>query len=544
MTQSNCHDEGHLNQMIIRGLDAGPVPPRVQARLDETYASLGSIPQDGSTCGIPEDNALPNQAKVKHAAHSGGAGRTVRRGVLVAVAAVLTVLLCGSAFAASRLLQMQSGDAAFFQNGENLSVYDSLQEGVSSLNADVGQTVTVDGVSITLDNVSCDRSIVNLFFTLEKEGGFDLDSVSNYEGSQENEWTRLQRLAPRFSYTLVSNGEAVGTGSANVLDAYREDGKIKCMQRIVPEATLPDQVDVELNGVSFLLSDQLDGGQVESAFTFDVGMDLSTVEQPRELGSHDLVFPTSEGDKTVGMQRFTASDLGTVMVVRNDNVWAGEPLSAGSTYGPADGVLSPSMLKVTDDQGNVLTPVGAGDGSGMNPDEAQIIEFANLSSQATSVTFTPMLATLDGESASVEERKALLESNEQSVDVSHVGTKLAMSEYGGYELTGWDVSDGTVSLSLRPYGWLPDTYVELIPQQEVTNLYSDWTNLETGETGVGAHSAIRYMKNDYRTGERVQMDSYYAATDEELRGLTQYSYRSSFGAYREEADAAAILAFN
>lgn len=367
-----------------------------------------------------------------------------------------------------------------------------------------------------------------------KQGGGVLVSLSHGHDVLPVEVFHVQLAAAREFVVILDPAELI-VGTQLACDE---------VWMVVPEATLPDQVDVELNGVSFLLSDQLDGGQVESAFTFDVGMDLSTVEQPRELGSHDLVFPTSEGDKTVGMQRFTASDLGTVMVVRNDNVWTGEPLSAGSTYGPADGVLSPSMLKVTDDQGNVLTPVGAGDGSGMNPDEAQIIEFANLSSQATSVTFTPMLATFDGESASVEERKALLESNEQSVDVSHVGTKLAMSEYGGYELTGWDVSDGTVSLSLRPYGWLPDTHVELIPQQEVTNLYSDWTNLETGETGVGAHSAIRYMKNDYRTGERVQMDSYYAATDEELRGLTQYSYRSSFGAYREEADAAAILAFN
>lgn len=543
MTQPNCHDEGHLNRMIVKGLDAGSVPSRVQARLEETYASLGSMPQDASTCGISEDTVTSNEAKAKQATPSGGARRTVKRGLLVAVAAALTVLLCGSAFAASRLLQMQSGDAAFFQNGENLSVYDSLQEGVSSLNADVGQTVTVDGVSITLDTVSCDRSIVNLFFTLEQEGGLDLDSASNYAGSQENEWMRLQRLAPHFSYTLVSNGETVGTGSAGMLDAYEEDGKIKCMQRIVPEATLPDQVDVELNGVSVLLSGQLDGDQGGSSFAFDVGMDLSTVEEPRELGSHDLVFPTSEGDKTMGIQRFTASELGTVMVVRNDNVWTGEPMSAGSTYGLADGVLSPSMLKITDDQGNVLTPVGAGDGSGMNPDEAQVIEFANLSSQATSVTFTPMLATTDGDSSSVEERQALNERNEQTVDVSHVGAKLAMSEYGGYELTGWDVSDGTVNLSLKPYGWLPDTYIELIPQQEVTNLYSDWTNRETGETGVGAHSAIRYTKNDYRTGERVQMESYYAATDEELLGLTQYGYLSSFGVYREEADAAAVLSF-
>lgn len=52
-----------------------------------------------------------------------------------------------------------------------------------------------------------------------------------------------------------------------------------------------------------------------------------------------------------------------------------------------------------------------------------------------------------------------------------------------------------------------------------------------------------YRKHDYMTGEFVQMVSYYAADDDELRGLTNYSYRSAFGEYREEPDAAQTLSF-
>lgn len=66
---------------------------------------------------------------------------------------------------------------------------------------------------------------------------------------------------------------------------------------------------------------------------------------------------------------------------------------------------------------------------------------------------------------------------------------------------------------------------------------------ETGETGTGYHSGIMYRKHDYMTGEFVQMVSYYAAGDDELRGLTNYSYRSAFGEYREEPDAAQTLSF-
>ncbi len=163
----------------------------------------------------------------------------------------------------------------------------------------------------------------------------------------------------RFSYSLSSNGEAIGKDSVYVLDAYQEDGKVKIMERIVPEATLPDQVDIALEG--YAMWKQFEEG--DEPFTFDVGLDLSTVASPRELGAHDLVFNTSDGDKTMGIQRFTASELGTVMVVRNDNEWTGEQGEYGSSYGPPENVLSPHLLKVTDDQGNVLTPVEAGDGS-------------------------------------------------------------------------------------------------------------------------------------------------------------------------------------
>lgn len=39
------------------------------------------------------------------------------------------------------------------------------------------------------------------------------------------------------------------------------------------------------------------------------------------------------------------------------------------------------------------------------------------------------------------------------------------------------------------------------------------------------------------------MDSYYAASDAELRGLTNYHYRSMFGYFQEDAEAAQTLSF-
>ncbi len=581
MTSENLNGENELKRAVCRAFDL-PMPAAAQAKLEETFATLRTIPQERADAtmqgqvGTTEQwrsNAVPagssTGAKASTASRScaaaeagcAGAGsepvrraaptrranpqqtkggsRIVRRGVMIAVAAALVALLSGTAIAASSLLQMKPGDVPFFGNGSNLPIYNSLQAGVTSLNAPVGETVEIDGVKVTLDTVSTDRNIVNLFFTLEKEGGFDLAEQANYEGSQENEWSRLQRLVPRFIYSLTSGGESISTGQVNVLDAYRENGVVKCMMRIVPEATLPDQVDITLEGGASWSPHSEDG---RSSFSMAVGLDLSTVAQPRELGAQDIVFPTTEGEKTMGVERFTASELGTVMVVRNGNAWSGEPGTEGSSYGPPNNVLSPYALKVTDDKGNVLTRVEAGDGSGMSLDDAQVIEFAGLSPEAQSVTFTPMISSFNWQAATNDERKAQNEKNRQHFDVSQIGTKLETSEYGGYELTGWDVADGTVTISLKPYGWQADRGMELVAEQEVPYLASEFTNSD-GQSGVAYHSGIMYRKYDYLTGEFVQMVSYYAATDEELRGVTQYSYGSCFGAYREEPDAAKSLSF-
>ncbi|WP_428420562.1 DUF4179 domain-containing protein [Paraeggerthella hominis] len=532
------NNDDELRRLLARGMN-DPMPPEARAKLERTYASLDSIPQMSAVSGTAAGSNA--SASEDEAVHPVTEKRLTRRGFVVAAAAVAAAaMLGGAAYAGSRLLQMQPGDALFFQGGKNLPVYSSLQKGVSSLQADVGQTAEVEGVRVTLDSVSCDRSIVNLFFTLEEDGGFDLSELSNYQGSQENDWSKLQNLAPRFGYELTSNGETLGTGSVDQLDAYMEDGKVKVMQRIVPESTLPDQVDVVLKGWAPWSADAESG---TANFSMDAGLDLSTVDQPRELGSQDLTFFTSAGEKTMGIKRFTSSELGTVMVVRNDEVETTEE-SGRPLYRVPDSALAPGMLKVADDRGNVLVPVGAGDGGGIDPAGDYVVEYANLSPDAKSVTFTPMLNAVDWESLSVDERKALDDGNSQQIDVSQIGAKLPTSEYGGYELAGWDVKDRTVSITLKPYGWQAmGGYMELIPEEDATPLVSTWTNPETGETGQGYHSAIVWRKRDYLTGELVQMTSYYAASDEELRGLTSYGYRSAFGEYREESDAAQTVSF-
>ncbi|WP_302391627.1 DUF4179 domain-containing protein [Eggerthella sinensis] len=546
MSHETFDNEDELRRAVRDELDAGPLPAGAQARLNNVYASLGSIPQDRPAApGAP----APQQRAAGAAQHAApGRARVARRGMVVAVAAVMVVLLSGAAYAATSLLQMGPGGAGFFESGRNLPVFNSMQAAASGLSAEVGQTVGANGVRITLDSVSSDRNVANLYFTMEKDGGFDLDAQSIYEGSNENEWVRLQNIAPMFRYELLTtDGQSLGTGTVSKLDAYLEDGALKCMERIVPEAVLPDQVIVKLtNAYSSVLPDE--GGE---GLTFDVGLDLSTVAQPRDLGAQDIVFDTSDGQKTLHVARLTASELGTVLVTKNEWVMGDDGMSSSIP----DNVLSPTMVKMTDDQGNVLRFVNPGDGGGYSLDGPTAVELAGLASDATSVTFTPMLETdaakagnvPGNDEAAVEARKALNAQNEQQADVSQIGAQLPTSEYGGYTVADWTVENSTVTIKLAPYGWDPSGLYgmfELIPDDDnVTLLADEWTDPETGETGTGYHSAIRYEKYDYLTGDLVQMDSYYAASDDELRGLTNYHYRSMFGYFQEDAEAAQTLSF-
>ena len=57
MSHERFDNEDELRRAVIRDLDAGPIPPQVQVKLDGVYASLGSIPQDRPTpsgAGAPQ----------------------------------------------------------------------------------------------------------------------------------------------------------------------------------------------------------------------------------------------------------------------------------------------------------------------------------------------------------------------------------------------------------------------------------------------------------------------------------------------------------
>lgn len=497
------------DQTIRSVLDPGEIPPEVQERLRRTYACLGKIPQ--------ERPAAPRN-------------RRMGRGALAVAVAATCAMFAGAAYAAGSLIQMHTGDGAFFATGKNLPVYDSMEDGARALCAEVGQSVVAGDVTVTLDSLSCDKNVANLYLTLTKEGGFDLDGLGEYEGSEEGEWSRLQNAIPAMEYTLVSDGGTQQAGAVRALDAYLEDDAVKCLARIVPEASMPDEVKLDVT----LLEEE---GQTDAP-SFSVGLDLTNIPQPRELGAQRIAFDTAQGAKALVLKRFTASELACVLVAEGP---AGESAD--------EGILDPAYVKVTDDAGAVLTPVDAGDGVGRGEDDLCVIEFAGLSPEAASITFTPVLFDEAAAEAHRLARAAAQTTGDAPeddglvVDVSQPGARIPVTALGGYEVSDWNVEGSTVTIRLAPYGWIaPGSAPELIAEEEAPMLADDWTDPETGETRTGWHSAIRYQKHDFATGELVQIDSYYKATEEDLRALTHYrTYAYPEGWFTEDARAAKTL---
>ena len=493
-------------QVIADALDAGEVPPTVQDRLDRSYAALPRIPQE-----VP--------------AYTRPARRFFRAPIAIAVALVCA-LFATAAFAASNLISMKSGEGSFFFADKNLPVYDSMAEGARLLSAEVGQVSTIGDTNITLDSISCDRNVANLYFTLTRAGGFDLQEASMYTGSKEATWPRVERFTPWVEYALQDDGGIYEEGRARQLDAYLEGDAIKCMMRITPEQCMGKEVRIDLKA-SLWMSETPD-----STAAFSVGLDLSEVPAPRQIEQQDVIFETVQGVKTLGIKRFTASELATVLVVRNDEAFdpdvSGRPVSEGI---PAS-AIAPYHLMITDNMGNTLVPVSAGDGMGIDLQGSYVNEYARLAPEATSVTITPILYAFD-EAAKNQER--------HFVDVTQPDAKIAINEFGGYNVVKHEIQDGAAFITLRPYGWVPGNGGQVLTiADEPPTLEERYTDSVTGECYVGEHSGLQVLKCDYQTGDVLDMTFFYYATDEELSSLTLYRYYADPVGTFVKDDAAAV----
>lgn len=469
-----------IDAMLASALSCEEMPTFAQDDLVATFASLDAIPQTSA--------AQPVRGSGRQQQ------RRWRKPVLILAAALTAALVAGGAVAATRLLSMGEGDGSFFASGKHLPVYDSMRDSSLSMSAAVDQTVEIGGLQVTLDSISCDRNIANLYLTVEKPGGIDLaaelGSRFGDDVGSESAWSNMRMLLPDIIFeTHGVDGSCSGIG--RLLDAYIEDGAIKALVRIVPERMLSEQVDLRLD-ISVLTS-----GYATSTASMTVGLDLSDVH-PREIAPQTVTFQTSQGERRLEIERFVASDLGTVLVLANHTEVTYRIDGHPNVYAEPSWMLKQSELKFVDDTGAMLRWVDPGDSLGYDPSAPRVIELTGISPEAQSVTITPMLDPSGGDPQAV----SLIESYE--VDAQHLPTTLPQSSFGGYELTAFDIAEGVATYQLEPYGWLP------------FGVHPAVTPVDTSGVQPNIGGCLQTMKHDYRSGDLVVMYTYYTATDDQI----------------------------
>lgn len=490
MNKENANDG--IGNDIHQAFEGCTMPGAAQAKLNATVVS------------ITQENA--SQAKTQTATVIPMKRHRRFRAPMVAAAAMAAVLAFGgAAWAGTNLLHIGNGQIPFFGN-KSMVVYDSMENGSESMTAQVGQTQEANGATVTLDSVSCDRNVANVYLTISRDGGFSAESLQDEKGSNESEWSLLQGIVPALDYSVSEGGKALSAGSANILDAYLEKGKIKAMLRITPEAAIPESAEFTLSGNAQWNADgkRLANGAKAGNIDFSFNLDLSNVDAPRNLGAQKLYFNTNEGAKTLNIERFAVSKLACVMVT-----------AAGND------AIDPATLQVVDNDGNTLVPAYAGDAKSNSVDfgaDKTITEYAGASMDIVSVAFTPYTHAEDAG-----------KSTDKNVDISKAGAKIAMSEYGGYTVEGRTVKDGVETVTLKPYGMVFDNRIELVLDDKVSTL--------NGKPG------IVYDKVDYATGELTIVTSYYAASDEEIEAASTYKYSEDWNSYQPETSATQTATF-
>lgn len=467
------------------------------------------------------------------AGHRRGLHRALSLAAAVAVVGGLSV----TAFAVGpQLIRMLRGKVAFFEEAPAQSQvdnaldaprgsYEGAQQEIEAYNAPVGQSVTSNGVTVTLDNIAMDGATMDVFFTIT---GQDAIAAVLDSDSYLPDWGKLFGVGPDFWRATVNGQEILDRING---DYYRQDdGTLKLWQHFVlTEMPQGDTLTIAMQANRAL--------NVEGDWSFSVTLDGSSVRSgtrqaapgvyemgqktfPNSAVAQGLVTADQVQDRPLRLTNLAFGPLGGSISTSSNYQ---EVETAQGTVCYTDG-MGADEFYITDDTGKELyltrdPSYGANSQYSLTlPDPA-----------ATSVTLTPVLT----EEGAGEEKQVTAEELKQ-------GVQLATSELGGYTVQNYRLEGSTITMELVPYGW--PGRIELIPEDEglISMATSQAVDADTGETFTAYHSALRSETSDPTTGVITLRMDYYAATEEELATVTTYHYHCNSG-YRLDTDHALTL---
>jgi hypothetical protein len=240
--------------------------------------------------------------------------------------------------------------------------------------------------------------------------------------------------------------------------------------------------------------------------SFEVTVDkTASAALTRSIEPGTYRFEGAQGIREVTIEQLSLSPFGAIAIVRAQDF---------------DDIGS---LMIVDDRGNTASfqfRSGTLNWSEENSppyygDQSYVFELVGLDPQAQSVTITPVVIDKDARS---DDRRL--------VDLSQVGTQIALSDLGGLTVVSHEIAQGTVTIKLKPYGYIGGTsMVGGMPGGGNEFVLQDDEGLSLAEFSDGSrHSGIKTSWYDRGEGLIVLTTDYYVATDDELVQATTYSY--------------------
>lgn len=509
--------EGVLNMdrpddNILRALlDPGPIPRQAQEKMDAAYARLAGLPQ-------------------RKAAHATPARW---RRAMAAAAVAAAVALGGTAVLAATggLLPMVEGTIRFFTGGEETNL-DSIQAAFEACNAAVDASVTDQGITFTVENVSVDQNFINIFGRLTAQDSIrELAEQHNWPADMHEDGSRgeayqyyrhglpesdLQQAAGLFPVARV-NGKVYGF-DASLKDAcnfyLEDDHTLAFARRILLAEALPDSFTMEIlpayatdeNGEYQQLMERR--GDWTIAVSLDIAATQSAVRAVQPGGI------ALGGAGTLDLKNFQWTPLGTVLCV-DEHVrpvaGTGDAEGRFPDYAQEEGYLSMGQVAVRDDLGNWLYPMQA---AGYPMGDEKKVEYTSPAANAKAIVFVPVTQT----GASGEQRFA----------PAQKGAKLEMGAHYGFTVGSIAVEERRLTVKLLPYG--PHTAHSM--GLEVFPAKADGGSLDDNDR------MLLTAKTDHATG-MVTLD-YYFDIDGEPEGTAQLCYYSWGDQELDEADAVTL----
>ena len=433
-----------------------------------------------------------------------------RTGVLFVAAAILCAMSVTAVAAGPTLLKMVEGRIGFFDNAPTQSDvqnpadtlhgnYPATAASMEAYNVSVGQTAASNGVTITLDTISMDGTTINAFFTITGDqavkGVLDPDDYAP-------EWSQLGRFAPRFN-TITVNGEAIA--QSNGTDFYRvSDNTLKLWKHYtLTAAPEGETIHIAMKETSAL--------NVKGEWNFQVHLDRSSVCANTRVAPSGI-YQTATDPLRLKYLAFgpvggtIAADMGETAVQNTDGT--------DSVSKPG---LNPGRVYMVDNTGKELYAT-RDNTMGVNATGTHSYSVSSPDAEATAVTLTPV--TYDMALGAYPEGRTV--TTEQ---MKH-GARIATNPLGGFTIENYKVENSAITFQMVPYGYTGPDIESLNPQDDGIITYAEEivTDPVTGEQMVIYQSGLSSATADPQTGIITVRHDYFAATEEELNQISEWTY--------------------